>query len=200
MVRADILNYMPLKEVAEKFDLDDEQIGEIAEPFLRERAEVLVSKLEDLDDSFPTLVKEAIWKLQVLVHTAKRMPIKELRDSSIVEGIVNYAIKARLEDYSTWSNPDYSGGLEIAVISNESKLSADWVMLAEKSSLLDLEKEAKRMGDRVTLKDSIKEVQAMSQEHIDLCNEHKLDPRDYTASELKEHIESLEWLNNLGGE
>jgi len=198
----DYMGFMSYKLLEEKHGIKYKDVLEWAtrEGYRQQRAEELVGKLEDLDDTFPSLIKEAIWKLQIIRFVADRYSSGNIHDLNTVEKISNYAIKARLEDYSTWGVVDYVDGFEVTIISNDHKLNIEWVAAVADSGLNGLEQYAKTLRDKVTLQDNIKEVVVFSREHAETCKEHGLDPRDYTQKELKEYVDSLEWISGLGQE
>ena len=194
------LEFIPYRTIISEYEITREDLLYLVanKGYRQQRAEELIGKLEDLDDKFPTLIKEAIWKMQIIRFIAGKYNSKTASDFNLVEKIANYAIKARLEDYSTWGSIDYSGGLEVSIISNEHKLDIEWVCAQGDDNLSGLADTARTLRDKVSLQDNIKEVVVVSEEHIAECKKHGItNPMDYTPEELREFVESLEFMSNL---
>ena len=196
----DYMAFMPYSKMAEKHKVSVTDIIEWIEDDLAvDRAKTILDKLEDLDESFPTLIKEAIWKLQVIRFIASKYASNTIHDLNVLERISNYAIKARLEDYSTWSGVEYDYGLEVTIISNEHKLDVSWVIAMGDGTLKSLENYAKALRDKVSLQDSIKErvVYKDWEGHCKICNEIGISPKEYTEQEAIDLKQTLKDMGEL---
>ena len=196
----DYMAFMPYNIMAEKHNVSITDIIEwIEDDLATERAKTILDKLEDLDESFPKLIKEAIWKLQVIRFIASKYASNTIHDLNVLERISNYAIKARLEDYSTWSGVEYDYGLEVTIISNEHKLDISWVIAMGDGTLKSLENYAKSLRDKVSLQDSIKErvVYKDWEGHCKRCKVIGVSPKEYTENEAKELEQTLKDMGEL---
>ena len=183
----DYMSYMPKGTITARYKTTEPKLITWANENGADikRGQAVIDKLDDLDASFPDLIKEAIWKLQVIRFVASKYASNSITDLNILEKISNYAIKAKLEDYSTWGEVDYSSGLEVSVISNEHKLDINWVIAVGNGSLKSLEEYAKSLRDKVSLRDNIKEVNTYVDwsKHCERCLALGVNPKDYTEKD-----------------
>jgi len=162
----------------------------VSNGYAEERAKGIIERLEDLDDSLPSIVRESIWQLQVLKFLAGKFSSGRAEDLVKLKTISNSAIKARLEDYSTWGEIQVTDGLEVTIISNEHKIEVEWVIAMGATSLETLVTMSKGLRDTVTLKDHIQEVPTYVDwaAHVERCENMHLPevPAKYTEAEGKQ--------------
>jgi len=184
MFRNDFNNYASVESIKSDFNLSDEQWEELSLPYYEERAKRLIEKLEELDDTLPKSIKEAIWKLQVISFTANRIANPyDLEDAVAVEEIDNYAIKVRSGDYTKYSEVSASGELSVSVVS-DLKIEIPIVVAIEKAILPTLTKMAKRLKDKVLSKDLVRELKDKVRFHRE-CAVMGLDPRNEDENEVR---------------
>lgn len=158
------------------------------------RAQKLIDQLPQIEESLPSIIKDAIWKLQILSALAIMYNRHTMDDALSIEKISAYAIKAKLADYSLWGKDDID-------VVNE-KLDIYWVIImAENDDLAAFERYAKTLRDKISLKE---EAKAQVREykdwdaHVDACRRFNLDP--YKTSErmveIREQMSDI--LNEMG--
>lgn len=162
--------------------------------FRNRRAQNLLDKLDDLDKEFPALIKEAIWKLEIIRRLAQLFASDNIEDYNRLEKISNHAIKARLEDYSTWDRFE-----DVIVVENDGKPSVEWVAVIAESNLFELEKYARTLMDKVSLKDNVKEKIIYNDwaTHVVRCRVMNIDPKDLTEQERIELEQDLDEMGKL---
>ncbi len=193
-VISDYMGFMPHVELMKKHKLKPHELDVFVmeSGYAKERAQGIVDNLEDLDDTLPSIVRESIWQLQVLKFLASKFSSGKAEDLIKLKTISNSAIKAKLEDYSTWGEIQVTNGLEVTVISNEHKIDVEWVIAMGATSLETLVVMSKGLRDTVTLKDHIQEVPTYKDwdAHSARCKAMGLPdaPAKYTEAEGK-HME-----------
>ena len=168
-----------LEEDARKLKLDEK------------RAQLLVEQLPSIEEDLPNIIKEAIWKLQILVSLAKHYSTNTLDNEMLFEKISTYAIRAKLADYSNWKHTDLEEP-EFEVIDN--KLPLSWVItMASTYDLKKYEQYAKVLTDKITLKEEAqRQVKVYSAEFLEKCARLGLDPEQYSERVVNEIIKVKE--------
>ncbi len=196
----DYMDYKPLKYLSVKYDVPIPSIIKWSQPYRLDKARLILPVLEDLDDSFPQIIKVAIWKLQIISAIAQKYCGDNIGDYNTLEKIESYTIKAKLEDYSIWAKADVSYGVEVSVVSEATRLPLEWIAAMSDGNLSQLEQYAKSLRDKVTLAPVVKERPRYSdmQAHMELCKELSIDPNEYTEHEaiaLKDKYDILKGLS-----
>ena len=179
MVRASIFAYRPKEEIMEEFGIDAEQYKYIAEPYLRDRAAMLIKNLSALPEDIPAPIRVALNKLTIISLIAPKIhPPKSADDLILLEKIENCAIKGKLLDKATWEDST----LDPEAI----EVSVDWVCIVEESSLDEMAKLAGVIRDKIQLKEYISEAKQYSDDTLRKCNEMNIEPNGMSAKEIDE--------------
>ena len=184
MFRNDFYNYMSVEQIKEEYDLNDAAWDLIKLDYYEGRAFRLIKKLEELDATLPLTIKRAIWKLQVISFTAQRIadPYK-LAELNMVEEIENCAIKVQMNDYSSYTEISSCGALAVDIVEDD-KLPIAYVVAIEMANLNELVTAAKKLKDKVLVKDMVRDIADKTRFHRE-CNELGLNPREEDEMEVR---------------
>ncbi len=184
MFRKEFNEYSITKEeIMEQYNLDEELYNEMMPPYYYERAKLLIEKLEELDERLPDVIKEAIWKLQIIAFTARRIADPtSLSDLVKVEDIENYAIKVQMNDFSKFREVSACGALSVEVL-DDTRLEVLSVVAIELADLKTLSDMAKRLKDKVLIRELVT-VYVDKDRFFMQCSELDLDPRDENEIEV----------------
>lgn len=184
MFRREFNNYVSDEWIKAEYGITDAGWDLIKLDYYEGRAQILISKLEPLDDALPLTIKMAIWKLQVITFTAQRIADPyNLNELNLVEEIENCAIKVQMNDYSAYSEVSACGALSVEIIDGN-KLPITYVVAIEMAPLTSLVAAAKKLKDKVLVKDLVRDILDKTRFHRE-CNELGLNPRDEDEMEVR---------------
>ncbi len=194
MVRQDIFSYKTKPYIKDKFDLDDPQYYTICEPFIHQRAEMLISNLTKLSEDIPIIIRTAISKLTIISFVAAKLnPPVDIRDITTLEKIENCAIKAELLNDNTWK--------DIGMHKEELPITPEWVIMVESATLPEQLKLAESIRDKIGLKDHVKDPMKYDDwdAHVSRCNHLHIDPTKHSEKDvmsMEKRMKQFEDIDN----